>query len=407
MLGGRESGRFRGMKRLTLLMLAVLGMACGFERGGASNPNEGRRIPVLAWGGPPAGEANVARFRELAECGFTHSFSGFPNAGAMGRALDAAHEAGVKLLVSCPELHADPEATVRRFKDHPALGGYFLQDEPSAADFAELSGWARRIEKADPDHVIYINLFPDYANTNQLGVATYQQYVDRFVKEVQTPILSFDYYPIVGASVRGSWYANLQTIRRASRDSGRPFLAFALSLPHYGYPTPTLAQLREQVYSDLAYGAQGIQYFTYWSPKGLGGGAPIDSSGHRTPVYDLVRRMNQEIRELSPVFLGSKVLWVRHTGKSIPAGTRPFEPERPIESLTTGGSGAVVSRLENAGRQYLMVVNRDIANRMPVSIKFADGLSVRQVRKDGTEKPLGANSLRTPVEPGDALLLAW
>jgi len=392
------------MKALTILPWAVLVATCAAASGGQEQP---RRIPVLAWIGPPAEQANVARYRELAECGFTHSFSGFANAAAMARELDAAREAGVKLLVSCPELRSDPEGTVRRFNDHPALGGYFLQDEPSAGDFAGLADWARRIKTAEPDHIIYINLFPDYANSQQLGVANYRQYVDRFVKEVPVPILSFDYYPIVGNSVRGSWYANLETIAAASRATGKPFWAFALSLPHYDYPTPTIVHLHEQVYSDLAYGAQGIQYFTYWSVKGLSDGAPIDVAGKRTPVYERVRQVNREIQALSPIFAGSKVLWMRHTGSSLPAGTTRFEPRPPIESLTTQGTGAVVSRLTNRNRQYLFIVNRDIHNSMSVSVRFSKGLAVSRIATDGTERKLQTTNYEAGVEAGDAMLFAW
>ena len=402
-----NGSRTQSSKLLAVLVCAVLAGACPLAEAERAEAKAGERIPVLAWGGPPASEANVQRFRELAECGFTHSFSGFANADDMARALDAANRAGIKLLVSCPELEAQPEPTVRRFKDHPALGGYFLTDEPSAGDFPKLARWAGRIKAADPDHVIYVNLFPDYANSQQLGVGSYQQYVEQFVKQVPVPILSFDYYPIVGNSVRDSWYANLETIMAASRASGKPFWAFALSLAHYAYPTPTVAHLREQVYSDLAYGAQGIQYFTYWAVKGLGDGAPIDPSGKRTPVYDRVRSVNKEIRNLSAFFAGAKVMWVRHTGSSIPAGTRRFEPQIPVESLTTQGAGAVVSRLNNGERQLLLVVNRDINKSLSVSVRFSNGVVVARVQKNGTEQKLETATFQADAEPGDALLFTW
>ena len=389
------------------ILCGVLAITCIAAANGNGEQDAGRRIPVLAWGGPAAGQSNVQRLRKLAECGFTHSFRGFANAADMTRGLDAAREAGIKLLVSCPELRSDPQGTVRRFQDHPALGGYFLQDEPSAGDFAGLSKWTAQVSAADPNHIAYINLFPDYANSQQLGVAMYEQYVDRFVKEVPVQVLSFDYYPIVGTSVRRSWYSNLETILAASRASGKPFWAFALSLAHYHYPMPTIAHLHEQVYSNLAYGSQGIQYFTYWASPSLGEAAPIDSAGKRTPVYDRVRLVNDEVRARSFVFAGSTLRWVRHTGSSIPAGTRRFEPERPIESLTTEGNGAVVSRLTNSGRDFLVIVNRDIANSMGVSVRISESVGVRQIQKDGTKRNVESGTFKFDVEPGDALLLTW
>ena len=82
------------------------------------------------WPGIPAGETNVDRFKELKEMGININLSSYPNADAMQKALDLAHEAGMKMVTSCPELKTDVEKTVKRFMDHPALAGYFLRDEP-------------------------------------------------------------------------------------------------------------------------------------------------------------------------------------------------------------------------------------------------------------------------------------
>lgn len=372
-----------------------------------AKPPDEARIPVLAWVGPPPAQANAERFRELADCGFTHSFSSFANLADMTRGLDAANQVGIKLLVSCPELQSDPQGTVKPLKDHPAVGGYFLRDEPAVADFASLSRWAKEIEAVDDRHVAYINLFPDYATPQQLGSETYQQYVDRFVKDVPVQVISFDYYPIIDHSVRASWYMNLETISATARSAGKPFWAFALSLRHYNYPVATVAHLREQVFSDLAYGAQGIQYFTYWSPGDLGGDSPIDAAGKRTPVYDRVKTVNAEIRGFSRVFLGSKVLWVGHTGSSIPPGTRRARPEPPIRSLTTKGTGAVVSLLAKDDRRFVVIVNRDIEARMPITIQFDGSRMIRRIQSDGRDEDLGTGDFRANVEPGDVLIFGW
>ena len=52
----------------------------------------------------------------------------------MKSALDVAHAAGLKMLVSVPELSSEPEVTAAKFKDDPAVAGYYLRDEPNAAD---------------------------------------------------------------------------------------------------------------------------------------------------------------------------------------------------------------------------------------------------------------------------------
>jgi hypothetical protein len=312
------------------------------------------------------------------------------------------------VLVSLSELSTKPEETAKTLMDHPGLAGYFITDEPAAGAFGSEAKLVEKIRSVDRTHLVYINLLPDYANAEQLGVPTYQQYVDRFVATVPASFLSFDYYPIEGSTVRASWYSNLGVIADAARKAHKPFWAFALSVKHYSYPAATTENLREEVYSDLAYGAQGIQYFTYWQPGGLGASdAPIDEKGNRTAVYDVVKKMNAEIRALSPVFLGSQVESLGHTGAHIPSGTTPYHPASPVASLKTEGDGAIVSLLARDKHRFLVIVNRDFQHPMPTTIEFEQGKQVDRVEKDATLRPLDGSAQRVNVDPGDALIVTW
>lgn len=366
------------------------------------------RLPVLAWSAIPQQETNDARYRELADCGFTIGFSSFSNAAEARKAMDSAHRCGIQVLVSLSDLSTHPEETAKALMDHPGLAGYFITDEPAASAFDSEAKLIEKIRSVDHTHLVYVNLLPDYANAEQLGVPTYPQYVDRFVATVPASFLSFDYYPIEGNAVRASWYSNLGVIADAAKKANKPFWAFALSVKHYAYPAATIENLREEVYSDLAYGAQGIQYFTYWQPGGLGASdAPIDEKGNRTAVYDVVKKMNAEIRALSPVFLGSHVESLGHTGAHIPAGTIPYHPASPVTSLKTEGDGAIVSVLAQGNRRFLVIVNRDFHHEMPTTIEIEPGRRVQRVEKDATLHPLDCSAQRVNVDPGDALILTW
>ncbi|MBM4033840.1 MAG: hypothetical protein FJ291_18960 [Planctomycetes bacterium] len=397
------------------VILAASTAGLGAEGGGAAPeklPAAGE-MPILAWCGVDAAHTSVERFRELAEAGFNQNFSsGYPNAEAFAKALDAAHQAGIKVHACYKDMLKDPAAAAKRFKDHPALIAWHIRDEPSAKDFPQLAKVVGQFDAADanPAHFCYINLFPSYASTGptgQLGTATYQEHIDRFVKEVPVKVISFDYYPIVGNSLRPQWYENLEIIAKAARETKKPFWAFALSVAHYSYPVPTLAHLRLQVYSDLAYGAAGIQYFTYWAPKGPEWGmAPITAEGERTPLYELVKRMNQEIRGLSGVFVGSQVVSVGHTGKP-PRGTVAYAPAAPITAIKTEGQGAVVSLLRRDSRRFLAIVNRDFNKPMPLEAAWQPGTAMAAVDKGGTLTPLPGQKRERAVEPGDVEVLSW
>jgi len=147
------------------------------------------RIPIIAWHSIPPEQTSVLRYQELKEAGITCNLSFFNDAETMANALDTANEAGIKMIVSCPELKTATEKTVRRFMTHPAVAGYMLRDEPGRSDFPELGEWVKKIRKTDNSHFCYLNLFPNYASEQQLGTKTYQEHVDLFVQHLQDMVL--------------------------------------------------------------------------------------------------------------------------------------------------------------------------------------------------------------------------
>lgn len=398
------------MKKLFLpfgACLTVLLFSCSVPK--TDREQESRQIPVLAWFSIPAEHTSLDRYLELKEAGFTHSFSHTATADEVAAALDTAQRAGIKLIITCRELETDPEATVNRFKNHPALDGYFLRDEPDRTAFASLGKWARTIESVDNKHYCYLNLLPTYASLEALKTDSYREYVNLFIQEVNLPFVSFDHYPVIGdSSLRGDFYENLEIISDESRKAGKPFWAFALATAHDPYPIATLASLRLQVYSNLAYGAQGIQYFTYWTPVGTiwnFNHAPITETFQRSEVYDRVREVNKEIKALSPVFLGAKLLSVAHTGE-IPVGTKQLVSlPAPFEEVSANGRGVLVSELENGEHHYLVIVNRDLKHSQQVTVRCTGEVS--RVLKDGSSVPAARYTPTLAVDAGDALIYTW
>ena len=394
-------------KSLYLLLTALLSLSV--HGNCQENSTPANLIPILAWYGIPPEQTTLSRYLELKESGITYNLSFFNDAESMARALDTAWNAGIKMIVHCPELKSATEKTVRRFMNHPAVAGYMLRDEPSRSDFPELGEWANKISRIDNDHFCYLNLFPNYANEKQLGTKTYQEHLDLFVREVPVPFISFDHYPVMGDSLRANWYENLEIIADAAKKAGKPFWAFALSVAHGKYPVPTLAHLRLQVFSNLAYGAQGIQYFTYWTPFDTTwnfNSGPISADGKRTNAYDRIKQVNREIAILSPVFMGASVISVMHSGSSIPQGTKPLSTlPQPVKVLETEGTGAVISILENGPDAYLVIVNRDFLSPMTLRIECED--NVRKFLKDGSLVSARAYQAKMEIDPGDIAIYTW
>lgn len=368
------------------------------------------QFPIVAWHGVQEDEISVERFQELKDAGFTINFSIYSNLKKVDKALDAAYKAGIGMIVGCPELESNPEETVQHLKKHPATVGYFLRDEPSVSEFTELGKWAERIQSVDSERFCYLNLFPtgDSSLMKRIGAQNYREYISLFAEKVPLPFLSFDHYPVLeNYELKPQWYENLEEFSDEAKKVNKNFWAFALSTKHGIYPFPTLASLRLQVYSDLAYGAQGLQYFTYFTPANdavydyqLG---PIGLDGKRTDVYDLVKDMNLELKLISNIFWGAKVLSVRHTGEKIPIGTKRLTTlPSEVKVLDTHGSGAIVSILENRGKRYLLIVNRSLKDIMQCTF-FADS-SVKRVLKDGSLVNADKYTPTLNVQPGDILI---
>ncbi|MDR1667387.1 MAG: hypothetical protein LBS03_06840, partial [Bacteroidales bacterium] len=235
--------------------------------------------------------------------------------------------------------------------------------------------------------------------------------------------------------IKKGFYDSFELFSREAKRINKPFWAFALSFNHWDYPVPTLADLRLQVYSDLAYGAQAITYYSYWSlPFEFGWvkedyEGPISRKGEKTAAYYAVQAMNREIKALSKVFLNARMAWVAYTGKipdghrngesqlgyhlvahtgEVPEGCTPLSevqlPEAVKSVEVADNRTALVSYMEKGDDRFLVIVNQDL-NGPPMQIKMAGTRKTNIVTKDGTV--IANNEQVQPVSAGDALIYFW
>ena len=364
-------------------------------------------IPIVAYYGMPVQHSNISRFKEFKEAGFDISICFYEDTpvDTLIRILDDAQKCNIRLLISSGWVSVQPHVGIPRLKNHPALYGYFLKDEPWPKDISETTRNYRAMAKYDTKKPTYVNLLPDYGAgmPKEIKMPLYKQYLQQ-TSTIGVPFISFDYYPIMDSGIRSTWYSCLEDIRRESLRTGKPFWAFALATPHNIYPQPTLSMLRLQIYSNLAYGARAIQYFTYWNPKPTDdcnfNNAPIGLDGKRTKTYYLVKKMNQELKKILPLFDCSEVTSVHHLGK-IPVGTQRLKvPPTNIKNLKiVGNSGAIVSTMKKNGNLYMVVVNKDYNSKLRLYIKAKP--SVKSITKNLKETALKDTYI---IDGGDILL---
>ena len=365
-------------------------------------------LPVMAWDGPPN---DAAVFKRMKDCGFT--VAGFVPPAA----LDNCQAAGLKAIVSDPRVggydwtKVDPQVArkqvtelIGEVRQHPAVYGYYLRDEPPGGFFAGLATVSSVVKELHPGAWPYINLFPNYAHFSQLGTPTYDEYVEKFVQECRPTVLSYDHYAIMeGGALRPVYFANLESMRRAALKHNLPFWQIVLSLACLDYRQPTAADMRFQVFTSLAYGARGIAYFKYFSaPVGNFRGGPIDHFGNETPMWQIVREVNLQIAKLAPTLLKLKSDRVYHFGE-VPQGCTGPDDKSLVEKIA--GPMLVGDFTHENGDQYIMVVNKSFDASTTCHPKFRTPIKALEM-----VSPYGGNLIAYEGEqcwlaPGQGVLL--
>ena len=110
-------------------------------------------------------EATPERYKELADAGFTISFSGSPDNATVTKMLDAAQTAGVKLYISSAELHSDPEGTCAAIQGSSGALAVIISSTSPPRNLSPICAWTKCIQSVDVEHPVYINLLPTYGNS--------------------------------------------------------------------------------------------------------------------------------------------------------------------------------------------------------------------------------------------------
>ena len=383
----------------------------------------GADLSILGWWGIPEDKVTVERYQEARQAGFNILMQRASSAEKMRGLLDRAKSADIKLSVLLPEFD---ETAVAMLKDHPALSMWHVMDEPKYKDFEKVANTIRRIDAVDGRHPCYVNHIADASVS--MGVPDYSAYMERMLREFKPKLISADFYPCRLADatralpyrdtnndvyVCPTWYRQLEYLSGLARRERLPLALFACDVAHYAidyvYPVPTVAMLRLQMYSNLAYGARMLQYFTYWNPYSKTRlkfhELIIREDGTRSPVYDRVRQVNRELQARAFVFMDNEFVSVAHTGAEIPIGTRRLEKLPPyVKSLTTPDGGAVVAQFSGSQIDALVVVNRSPVREMQLLISLDE--SAIRILEDGTKVPASAYGGVYSVSPGSAEIFA-
>lgn len=366
--------------------------------------------------------ASLENYRKLADAGIK-AITIETDTDDYMQQLNWAHQVGMKgIMVVWPyaeRYEYDPENykglddIINELKDHPATLAYHIYDEPSTAMIPSLKIRKEKIESLDPVHPVYINLGPD-ASPQGLGVDYYHDYVEAFARDCKVKLLSYDMYPIrpeddpdYPDGIVGYWYQCQEAVSSISKKYGIPFWGFAASCwidkEQHLFAKPTVENLRMQIYTNLAYGAQAQEYFTIVQYGGTDY-SPMLLDGTWTGAYDTLKEANLEMLKRGYIFTGCTMDRVRYTNL-VPAHCQKLaQHDLPpqIASLSTKGNG-MVSFIENRGNEYVVVCNRSFDENNTLSLELNDMVYVIDREGAFIECPAGESSF--DMEAGDMLVI--
>lgn len=382
---------------------------------------------ISYWWGPPPSRNNYEVWRDVKDANF--------NVAGIGRMyFEADHlkmlglinepSIGLKAIIHdrriWPRRIHEPsydwkkavKETVMAFKDHPALYAYYLDDEPSQKHFEGIKAFQDEFEKYDQAHLLYTNLFPIRATTEQTGYEgksaneRYSRYLEGFLTRVGPKVLSFDNYSLLKSSVRPDFFDNLALVREKSIRYGIPaWYILQSSQFNDSYREPTKGEMRWQVFSALAYGVKGILYFYYWPPEGKPGGAGlIDRWGRKTLMYEIVKDINFTLKRMGPTLMKLKSVGIFHV-------YLPNDPPSQLPIQLLEYSNLLVGHCKDfSGRDFAIIVNQDTHQTQAVGLKptGADRL-ISMFSVEEQNFVLGEESgtmIKVSLQPGEGILLA-
>ncbi len=214
--------------------------------------------------------------------------------------------------------------------------GILVSDEPGINDFNKLKKAYQIFKEYRHDKFFYINLMPIHATKNQffwgawkgnLEVEkeyTYEDYYNSFIKEINLPYFSYDFYPFEGEfpNIRSDYFKQLDVVYSLSRKYDLITLCFIQCTKFNDKSrVPQKEEVLWQVNTSLAYGTKGIQYFTYFLPENNEFeqfmGSLVSNKGKKTSLFDVVKNINKWLNKISGIIINSRVDSIKSDDKKI------------------------------------------------------------------------------------------
>ena len=320
---------------------------------------------------------------------------------------------------------------VARLKHKRHVVGYYVWDEPhSDEQFKEARRQMDMLQQEDPEALLFTVAIPscNCAGKDREGYRwennLYASYVERFIKKMDPPVLSFDYYPI--GDYFSVWpghiftkekqlddtfmWVDLALHRKLALENGLPLWFYYQGIPlfectdYFIFP-----MVRCMMYGAILYGAKGLQHYAAGESTNM----LLKANGEKNIFFEDQKQIHAEISALGNTLMALESKRVYHSEEILSnceyiktlvnevAESDILACELPYRTS--------VGELEDAyGNQYMIILNRDYEMPLRTILSLKDEFRIYEVsREDGSQRIIHdrVDSLAVDLNAGDAILL--
>lgn len=315
---------------------------------------------------------------------------------------------------------------IDKFSSHKSFAGVLFMDEPNGALFDSLKVFFDAFKERFPNKIANVNLFPDYATSGATGYSRYEDYINYYLDKTNSPVLSYDSYPLFDTDTTNEnyifeddgYFRCLDLLRQTSLDRGVPLWSFISTLgfthqTEFTRRTPNRDDIRWTVFSNLAFGVKGLQYFCYYTPdQDSFQPAMIDRANNPTDRYTYVKEVNEEIRNYEDVLMNADCVGMmlndyRRNGQSLfYTGLKKFGPIRGID-----GNKYVAGCFQDkdTGKKSMLITATNPRDDIELTLNTYDNIKSAKAYINGQLETINAknNQFKLNIKAGDCILICF
>ena len=322
---------------------------------------------------------------------------------------------------------------VGKLKDKKHTVGYYVWDEPNTMEqFAEARRQMNMLEELDPEALLFTVGLPNYNHggderkglTWEMG--NFVPYVDDFIREMDPPVLSFDYYPV--GNYFNAWgdhrysyenqmddtymWLDLALYRRKAAENNLPLWFYYQGCQLYASEDAdkfVFPMVRVCMYAGALYGAKGLQHYQACDRDDI---SVVNPKGERGRFFEDQKAIHKEFAALGNTLMALDSKLVYHSDDLLPGDRFMAEWCDSIADstlFTALPKRTSVGEFKDAfGNKYIMVLNRDYEKPLCCEIPINGEYRIYEVSKvDGKQNVVAdkTGALKIDLIPGDATLL--